>query len=183
MAPEPSAPEPSAPDPNDPDPNAPDRTSSLGFPAVAARSLTGVDLQLPAGFGGRLVVAVIAFRQGHQRLVDSWAPHLDALADRIDGLRWYELPVLGRQWAPLRPFIDGGMARGIADEMVCARTLTVYGDVGRVCRPLGITDRTTITTLLTDRAGQVHWRSAGGATATAIEALTSAAEALSPPGS
>lgn len=160
----------------DPEPN-------LRFPAVAARSLTGVDLQLPAGFGGRLVVAVIAFRQEHQRLVDSWAPHLDVLATRIDGLRWYELPVLGRQWAPFRPIIDGGMARGIADDVVCARTLTVYGDVRRVCQPLAITDRSTITVVLTDRAGQVHWHTSGGATSTAVEALTSAAEALSPPGS
>lgn len=162
---------------------APDHTPDIRFPAVAARSLTGVDLQLPAGFAGRLVVAVIAFRQEHQRLVDSWAPHLDDLASRVEGLRWYELPVLGRQWAPLRPFIDGGMARGIADDVVCARTLTVYGDVRRVCGPLGITDRSTITVVLTDRAGQVHWHSTGGATTAAIEALASAAEALSPPGS
>lgn len=155
--------------------------AGVHFPAVDARSLTGVDLQLPAGFAGRLVVAVIAFRQHHQRLVDSWAPHLDDLARRTDGLRWYELPVLGRQWAPLRPFIDGGMARGIADEVVCARTLTVYGDVRRLCDPLAIEDRATITVMLTDCAGQLHWRTTGGYTPPAGEALAAAVTALTPP--
>ena len=151
------------------------------FPSVPARSLTGSNLQLPAGFDGRLVVAVIAFRQQH-RLVDSWATHLDALARRTDGLRWYEVPVLGRQWAPLRPFIDGGMARGINDDVVCARTVTVYGDVRRVCEPLGITDRSTITVVLTDRSGRVHWLASGGWTASAAGGLDDTVAALSPPG-
>ncbi len=152
------------------------------FPSVDARSLTGVDLGLPAGFEGRLVLAVIAFRQEQQRLVDSWAPHLDLLAGRFDGLRWYELPVLGRQWAPLRPFIDGGMARGIADDVVCARTLTVYGDVRRVCAPLRITDRTTITVVLTDRSGQIHWRTTGAPTPGSLAALERTQASHSPPG-
>lgn len=152
------------------------------FPTVDARSLTGVDLRLPVGFEGRLVVAVIAFRQQQQRLVDRWAPHLDDLTERSDGLRWYELPVLGRQWAPLRPFIDGGMARGIADERVCARTLTVYGDVRRVCDPLRITDRDTITVVLTDRSGQVHWRTTGAPTPDTLTALEQTLDALNPPG-
>lgn len=163
-----------SPEGNQPDGNA----SAVRFPVVPARSLTGIDLQLPAGFAGRLVVAVIAFRQEHQRLVDSWGPHLDDLANRTEGLRWYELPVLGRQWAPLRPFIDGGMARGIADPVVCARTLTVYGDVRRVCQPLAIEDRSTITVVLTDRAGQVHWRTTGGAHPEGIAALDAAVRSL-----
>ena len=151
------------------------------FPAVAARSLTGVDRHLPVEFDGRLVVAVLAFRQAQQRLVDAWAPHLDELVERTEGLRWFELPVLGRQWAPLRPFIDGGMARGINDPVVNARTLTIYGDVGRVCDPLHITDRSTITVVLTDRSGQVHWRATGGPTTASVAALDDTVRALSPP--
>ena len=157
------------------------RLPDVRFPTVSARSLTGVDLQLPAGFGGRLVLAVIAFRQEQQRLVDRWAPDLDDLTGRFDDLRWYELPVLGRQWAPLRPFIDGGMARGIADEVVCARTLTIYGDVRRVCGPLQITDRSTITVVLTDRAGQVHWRTTGAPSPGTLAALEQTLVGLTPP--
>lgn len=157
------------------------RLPEVRFPTVEARSLTGVDLQLPADFEGRLVLAVIAFRQEQQRLVDRWAPDLDVLTQRFDGLRWYELPVLGRLWAPLRPFIDGGMARGIANEVVCARTLTIYGDVQRVCGPLRITDRSTITVVLTDGAGQIHWRTTGAPSPGTLAALEQALVGLTPP--
>lgn len=151
----------------------------IRFPRLVARSLTGVDIELPVGFPGRLVVAILAFRQNQQRLVDTWADRLDELTHRHRHLRWFELPALGRQWAPLRPFIDGGMARGIADERVCARTLTIYGDLQRICVPLGITDRSTITVVLTDRSGAVHWRATGGCRPDTASDLESVVEELS----
>ena len=65
-------------------------------------------------------------------------------------------------WAPARPFIDGGMAAAIRNPVILQRTLTIYGDVNRVTRPLGIDDRSTITVLLVDRAGTVRWQAQGG---------------------
>ena len=57
--------------------------------------------------------------------------------------------------------IDGGMAAAIRDPVVLRRTLTIYGDVSRVTRPLGIADRSTIALLVTDGSGTVHWSGAG----------------------
>lgn len=77
------------------------------------------------------------------------------------GLRFYEVPTIGRIWAPVRNLIDGGMAAAIREPVILRRTLTVYGDINRLTTPLGIDDRTTIAVLLVDRAGQVRWASSG----------------------
>ena len=94
--------------------------------------------------------------------MDSWVPWLEQRAATDPDLRFYELPTIGRIWAPVRNFIDGGMAATIRDPVTLRRTIKVYGDVNRVTRPLGIEDRSTIALLLLDRAGTVHWQGAGG---------------------
>lgn len=132
------------------------------FPRVQARDLQGRDLDLPDAFTGERNVVVLAFRRGHQSLVDSWLPWLARQAAADPGLRFYELPVIGRRWAPVRRFIDGGMAASIRDPVVLQRTLTVYGDVDRLTGPLGIADRSTITLGLVDRRGVMVGRVSGG---------------------
>lgn len=144
-----------------PTPTVHHMVSTLRFPSIRSRDLMGTDRDLPGDFEGSMVVALIAFRQRQQSEVDSWLGFLTELAGTHGDLRHYELPVIGGQWAPVRRFIDGGMARSIGDPGVLARTLTVYGDVRLVCTPLGITDRNSITVVLTDRTGEVHWLGAG----------------------
>lgn len=56
-------------------------------------------------------------------------------------------------WAPMRNFIDGGMAAAIREPRILKGTLTFYGDVRQVMRPLGIEDRSTITLVLADGSG------------------------------
>jgi hypothetical protein len=94
--------------------------------------------------------------------VDSWVPWFEEQARVDPGLRFYELPTIGRIWAPVRNFIDGGMAAAIREPEILKRTLTIYGDVNRVTRPLGIEDRSTIALLLVDGSGEVLWRGGGG---------------------
>lgn len=125
------------------------------FPRIRARDLQGRDVDLPAAFVGERNVVALAFRREHQRLVDSWLPWFERRAAVDPGLRFYELPVIGRRWSPVRRLIDGGMAAAIRDPVVLQRTFTVYGDVDRVTRPLGITDRSTITVGVVDRRGTV----------------------------
>lgn len=144
------------------------------FPQVLARNLEGVDVELPDGFAGARNVVVVAFQRQHQGLVDSWVPWFEAQAAKDPGLRFYELPTIGRIWAPVRNFIDGGMAAAIRDPVILQRTLTIYGDVNRVTRPLGIDDRSTIALLLVDGSGHVLWQGHGGfdgAVATELEAV------------
>jgi hypothetical protein len=136
----------------------------LVFPELRARNLEGLEVELPAGFAGERNLVAIAFRREHQELVDSWVPWFEAHAAVDPGLRFYEIPTIGRIWAPVRNFIDGGMASAIRQPVILQRTFTVYGDVNRVTRPLGIDDRSTIAVLLLNAAGHVLWRGSGGFT-------------------
>lgn len=133
----------------------------LTFPTLRARDLEGRDVTIPDAFEGARNVVLVAFQRNHQELVDSWVPWLEERAAADPGLRFYELPTIGRLWAPMRPFIDGGMAAAIREPVILQRTFTVYGDVHRLTRPLGITDRSTITVLLVEEGGSVRWRGSG----------------------
>ena len=134
----------------------------MRFPNITARSLEGREVRLPEGFGGERNMAVVAFQRQQQELVDSWVPWLEERAAADQGFCFYELPTIGRIWIPVRRFIDGGMASAIRDPVIFRRTLTVYGDVGRVTGPLGIEDRSTIALLLVDGTGVVRWSGSGG---------------------
>ena len=134
----------------------------MRFPTTAARSLEGREVTLPEDFAGERNVVIVAFQRQQQRLVDSWVPWLEARAAIDPGLRFYELPTIGRKWAPVRRFIDGGMAAAIREPVVLRRTLTVYGDVRQVTTPLAIENRSTIALFLVDGSGTVHWSGSGG---------------------
>lgn len=136
--------------------------TGLTFPVLSARDLEGRDVTVPDAFEGARNVVLVAFQRHHQQLVDSWVPWLEQQAASDEGLRFYELPTIGRLWAPMRPFIDGGMAAAIREPVILRRTLTIYGDVNRVTRPLGIADRSTIAVFLVEQGGAVRWQGTGG---------------------
>lgn len=152
---------------------------SVVFPCIDARNLQGVDVQLPAAFEGEHNVVLIAFQRNHQSLVDSWVPWLEQQAAADPTLRRYEVPNIGRIWAPARRFIDGGMASAIRVPEILQRTLTVYGDVSRLTQPLGIDDRSTIAVVLVDAEGTAGWTGKGGFDPTLAADL---AQALKTPG-
>jgi len=147
---------------------------SLQFPRLRARNLEGLDVDLPDAFVGERNVVAVAFRREHQKLVDSWAEWFEAHAVSNPTLRFYEVPTIGRMWAPVRRFIDGGMAAAIREPIVLRRTFTIYGDVAEVTGPLDISDRSTITVLLVDRGERVLWRTTGGCTESNASRLESA---------
>ncbi|MFN8027020.1 MAG: hypothetical protein U0W40_11895 [Acidimicrobiia bacterium] len=147
------------------------------FPPLRARDLEGLDVQLPDAFTGARNIVVVAFQRDHQDLVDSWVPWFEEQATTDPDLRFYELPTIGRIWAPVRRFIDGGMAAAIRDPVVLQRTFTIYGDVSLVTGPLGIEDRSTITVLALDRQGSVLGRGVGRCTTTLATELGAALDA------
>jgi hypothetical protein len=135
--------------------------TDVAFPTLSARNLEGLDVVVPDAFDGDRNIVLVAFQRQHQDLVDSWVPWLEQHAEADPGLRFYELPTIGRIWAPVRNFIDGGMAAAIREPVVLRRTLTIYGDVNKLTAPLGIEDRSTIALFLVDRAHTVRWSGHG----------------------
>ena len=152
--------------------------AGLAFPQLEARNLEGVGVSLPEAFEGRRNVVLVAFRREHQSLVDSWVPWLEARAATDPAFRFYELPTIGRLWAPMRNIIDGCMAAAIREPVILRRTLTVYGDVRRLTEPLGIDDRSTVTVLALDDTGAVHWSGKGGFEAASAAGLGAALDSF-----
>ena len=135
-----------------------DRASSPPhFPTVEARALDGRRLILPDDLDGRRNVLAVAFQRRHQSDVDTWLDEFESLKKDHEDLFTGEVPTLSRRWAPVRGFIDGGMAAAIPDPRTRATTMTVYGDVSRVSDSLGLPDREKIAVVLCDREGQVAW--------------------------
>lgn len=119
------------------------------------RSLGGKEYDLPQDLRHPYSIVVLAFRREQQALVDEWLPWLLELESSRSDLAFFELPVLSSAYGPVRWFIDGGMARGVAEASARARTITVYTDVDRVVRELGLAATDSIALLLIERSGRV----------------------------
>ena len=116
---------------------------------------------------------IIAYRQRHQRDVDAWialavangVPATPRGARELLPTAVIEVPFLSGRWRPARRLIDGGMAQGIADPDVLARTLTAYGAPARHRRACGLdtvgAGGAEVEALVVDRDGGVHWHASG----------------------
>lgn len=151
------------------------------FPKVSGRDLLGCEYLLPGDFPAEVSIAVIAFKQWQQGQVDAWisrlaeegipqTPHGRTDLDRVI----LELPALSGRYRVARRFIDGGMAASIRDPEVLARTITLYGSVDDLCRPLGIVSREDVSVRVVRRDGSVVWGSTGPVSDAGVVALVAA---------
>ena len=146
------------------------------LPRLSGRSLDGRHHRLPDDLRAEHTFIVAAFRREQQALVDEWLPWLVDLEERRADVAVHELPVLSSAYSPARCFIDGGMARGVGTDAARARTITVYTDVGKAVRELGLEGTGTIGVLLVDRSGRVLAREHGGFDDRKATRLTAALE-------
>jgi hypothetical protein len=147
------------------------RPGALRFAPLRTRSLDGTDRHLPEELPGLRTLVLLAYRQRQQQDVDAWIALAVALgatptprgAVEPVPVAVVEVPFLSAAWRPARRLIDGGMATGIADPDVLARTLTAYGRPGahrRACgtRPSG---GRAVQALVVLRDGTVTWSASG----------------------
>lgn len=139
---------------------------------VSGRALDGKEYELPGELAKQHNLLVVAFRREQQRLVDQWLPWLIDFEQRRSDVSVYEVPVLSSVYGPARRFIDGGMTRGIPDAAARARTITVYTDVGKVAREIGLAGTDTIAVLIVERSGRILARETGGFAEQKAERLT-----------
>ena len=152
--------------------------SAETFPALKARSLTGATYQLPGDFAGTPSAVLVGFETWQQSTMDSWLPTLEALATRYPSLRVYELVPIRRLLVLARPMIDGGMASGIANAEVRARTLTAYVDLPPLLAALGLPDTGQSDLFLVAPDGSIRWGTRGGYDAAGAASLARALDGL-----
>jgi hypothetical protein len=131
------------------------------LPAMSGQSLAGEQHDLPAGLRADNTFIIAAFQREQQAAVDEWLPWLADLEEQRTDVDVYEVPILSSSYSPARWFIDGGMARGVGSDAARRRTITVYTDVGKAVRELGLPGTDTIGVLLVDRSGRVLARESG----------------------
>jgi hypothetical protein len=152
-------------------------TSPRHFPPLQTRNLDGQAVMLPDDLPGPWDVLVLAFRRRQQDDVEAWRAAIEAAG--IAGLGFWEVPVIGRGWGPLRGWIDGGMAGAIPQPRIRAHTLTAYTDVAGVRRALGIADSGQVVAVLV-ADGTVRWQAAGRPDPRHITSLRSAFDGSDP---
>ena len=141
----------------------------MKFPDVAGRTLSGLEVTLPADLPAERTLCLVAFQQQHQGCVDRWITAAEAAGipgSPLDGADAeqaciVEIPVIGTRWRLGRRFIDGGMAATIQVPRVLARTITVYTDVSAFQCSLAIPDSVDVHALVVTRDGDVLARSSG----------------------
>ena len=145
----------------------------LRLAPLRTRALDGTRRELPRDLPAERTLVLLAYRQRHQRDVDAWislavAHGVPATPRGVQGVMptaVIEVPFLSGRWLPARRLIDGGMAQGIADPDVLARTLTAYGAPARHRRACGLARAGAggreVEVLVVDRGGGVHWHASG----------------------
>ena len=136
-------------------------SDSVRFPTVSGFNLNRQELEFPRDFRGDLNLLFVPFLQFQQTTVNTWIPFADKLESSFPELAYYELPTINALPALSRTFINEGMRAGIPNAKARERTITLYIDMARFMRALGIPSKNEIHILLVDRQGGILWRTTG----------------------
>lgn len=146
----------------------------MKFPVSKGHNLNRQMVTLPDDLGGKQNILLIAFQRWQQSQVDSWIPFVRQLEQNHAGLKYYELPTIEQLNPLMRVFINEGMRAGIPDALARERTITLYLDKVTYCKTLNITNEDDIIVLLTDKQGEIVWRTEGVLTHEKASALENA---------
>ena len=146
----------------------------MRFPTIEAHDLEGAAYVLPDGLPAGRRLLLLAFRRWHQILIEGWTSRLTSMERENPDLSVWEVPALGRQYRPVRTYIDGGMRAGIPDQDVRLHTLTSYTDLRKLLGSLDLPDTETVHVYLLSDDGEILWAGEGEADGTKIQSLDEA---------
>ena len=152
----------------------------MRFPHIVAHDLEGRRYEVPGDLPVGPRVLVIAFQRWHTSIIEQWLPGLERAVHDHPGTTWWEIPALSRIYAPVRPYIDGGMRAGIPDVDARRQTLTTYTDLRALASALDLPTFETIYVLVVDAAGDVVWMGSGEVDDEALAGLEAALAGLGP---
>ncbi len=140
------------------------------LPEMTGIDLLGQERTIPSTFTGKWNIVAIAFEREQQEDVNTWIPVADEMMLEIDGLKFYEVPLIYEMNMAMRSWVNNGMRAGISDPVARERTITVYTDREKFLSLMDM-DTDSIYVLLVDAQGKILWRHEGIATPEAIRAL------------
>lgn len=133
----------------------------MRFPEVIGSNLLKQDVTLPNDLKSKYKILIVAFQQWHQRLVNSWIPLLESIAEENSSFDYFEIPTIRRMNWLYQRMIDGGMRSGIPSPETRRRTITLYIDKTPFKDALKIPSEESIHVFLLDSEGEVIWREEG----------------------
>jgi hypothetical protein len=136
-------------------------TSGMRFPDIKTVSLAGDTISIPRDTQGKYTLLCFAFVQKAQSLVDTWTfPILEKYPS--DEIHYYEIPMLAGGYKFVRGFIDGGMKRGVPQNLH-RHVATYYGPLNKYKSDLNMPDSNTVYLFLLDKNGVIIHRDEGAA--------------------
>lgn len=117
--------------------NFSDQLPSLNpkFPEVSGQNLQGKSFSLPGDFKASRILIIFGYQREQAEVLSTWVKGLDVMNRDWE---WYEMPVISRPLQLGSWFIDGGMRKGIPDNRLQERVITLYTDREKFCNSLGI---------------------------------------------
>ncbi|TDQ66575.1 hypothetical protein ATL17_0577 [Maritalea mobilis] len=128
--------------------------SAQQFPNIDTKDLNGRSLSLPADFNAERSLLLIAFEQEQQLQINTWLPFAEQL-ENAGQAKFYELPVLPSALRLMGGMIENGMRSGIPSQATRAKTLTLYTNVTRFRKNLGLGGKNEIYAVVIDRQGRI----------------------------
>jgi hypothetical protein len=144
-------------------------------PKVIGEDLLKNIIEIPHDLHGGRNILIVAFKQWHQKIVNTWVPFLEDLVGKMSDLEFYEIPTIRRMNFLYRSIINGGMRAGIPSHETRGRTITLYIDKKPFRKALDIADEDDVHIFLIEREGKILWSAMGAFTP---EKGTSLVEAL-----
>ncbi len=148
-----------------------------GLPSVTAENLAKYKVSFPEGMAGKLDLLLITFQREQQSQVDSWMPVAQGLQHSYYDLRYYILPVSGRENILSRWWDNASLRSDQTDPESWPWIVPLYLDKDAFRRSLQIPNEKRAVVLLVDRQGKVLWRGYGAETQANREALMAAVAA------
>ena len=130
------------------------------FPQVSGLNLMGETINLPESLVADKTVLIVAFERWQQSLVDPWYAAISTLESPT--IAYYEVPIISKLNPLVRWWIYEGMRKGIVDEQMRRKVLTLHLDKDEFKKYLKIEDESSIYILICDRDGQIinRWQGA-----------------------
>lgn len=146
-------------------------SSPAHFPTVTSYNLAKAKVTLPAAFSANRVLLFISFDAGDTPQLDHWVTAAQSLSHLRGSLDFYLLPVSAPKNPIYRWWDNAAMRSDFSNSSLWPRIIPLYLNEARFCGQLQIPSTSRLTVLLTDRDGNILWRTYGNPSPQKLEAL------------